>query len=93
MSTKAAFLPLKRKWFDEIKNGTKRVEYRRHKGAFTAKNFYEGRKLKIRLGYSGEEIEAICQRVVVTKEKSIAFMEVYPDHDGEVFEIHFDLVK
>ena len=45
-------LILKRRYFDEFASGIKTIEYRRHRGQFTARNFRIGRRFRLAYSYS-----------------------------------------
>lgn len=43
---------VKRRYFEEFVSGTKTIEYRRHRGQFTARTFYPGRLVRIAYTYN-----------------------------------------
>ena len=96
-------LILRRCYFDEFADGSKTIEYRRHRGQFTARNFRIGRRIIIAYRYDHAKaglphlIGVVRSFEVVPADGDLfSFMrEVYPDlrQGDEVALIEIDILK
>jgi hypothetical protein len=60
--SKPLWIPLKRKYFDAFKNGTKTIEYRHNSRQWTEKHIYPGRPVTLGCGYSGPRLRAVVTK-------------------------------
>jgi len=54
---KPLFVPLKKNWFTDFKNGTKNLEFRGYGPRWNEQVCKIGREVTLRLGYSGEVLK------------------------------------
>lgn len=94
------YLPLKRKWFDLIKNGEKKEEYREIK-PFYIKRFIKFKPLKIDLindyekGFDEGEINGMENELTITSQKfkKVVFTLAYPSTEEKDRRIKFNNPK
>lgn len=51
-NNRPGLLIVRRVYFEQFATGTKSIEYRRHRGAFTVRNFWVGRRIRVAYSYS-----------------------------------------
>ncbi len=81
-------LVLQRPWFEDVKSGKKKIEYRETKPYWRSR--IEGKgitHLRFRHGYYGREV------LLAKVEKITVGPCPYKGWDGEFFQIHFKLLK
>jgi hypothetical protein len=96
-------LILRRRYFDEFAAGTKTIEYRRHRGQFTARAFWPGRRIVIAYRYDHAKarlshLDAVVRSFEVQPAAGALFddmREVYPDmrEGDEVALIGLDVAR
>jgi hypothetical protein len=78
---KPAFIPLKKKYYLEFKNGTKNTEYRKYGNRWTEKNFQIGRQVTLSLGYGKQnrmtKTIVDCYKINSTKLSSKIQNDIY----------------
>lgn len=73
---------VKRRWFDRFADGSKTIEYRRHRGQFTACTFYPGRRVRIAYSYNIRRtgwIDATVTRFEVRRAAEVPAEDRYDD--------------
>lgn len=60
---KPLFVPLKREYFDQFANGTKRTEYRLYGPRWHEGTVIKGRPVTLSLGYSGARLNGVVVRM------------------------------
>jgi hypothetical protein len=79
---KPALLIIKRSYWDQFADGTKTIEYRRHRRMFTTRTFWPGRSVRIVYQYRNATptLMAEVTRFDVDRAANHPFMtEIYPD--------------
>jgi hypothetical protein len=89
-----ALLVVKRIWFDQFATGKKTIEYRRHRGQFTARTFYPGRAVRIAYRYDWQRFPSLAAEVVAFRvirardapDQSDCYADILPDDEiAEIF--------
>lgn len=79
----AAFIPLKKKYFEQFRDGKSTVEYRRYGPRWKEDLFPRGRKVILSCGYSGSRIYAETIKSIkinssdVTGEDGVSVLEIW----------------
>ncbi|HDR1187557.1 TPA: hypothetical protein QB220_000476 [Pasteurella multocida] len=90
---KALFIPLKKKYFMQFKNGEKKFEYRGYGKAWTEKSCVIGRECYISCGYNGERIKGAISslEVVHIDDSPIEAQEIYQGKYERIAKIGINL--
>jgi len=98
MNKNPLFLPLKTEFFNAFKDGTKTHEYRRHGRQFTKKNWFPGRRVNLRRGYSTNDnlYGTVTSFKVFRKSEIIGSLaktitDLYGPEDEEICEIGIEI--
>ena len=76
---KALFIPLKRCWFEQFKNGHKNFEYRGYGRQWTEKHCVVGRSVTLALGYSKTRLHGKIEsfQIIQIKLSPTEVQEIY----------------
>ena len=93
--TKPLFIPLKKEYFEQYKDGSKHYELRKPEKQFQLKYLWPGRAVTLSCGYSGDRLYTkiagaeIWHSGDLGKDDQKACLNCYGQH-GEVVKINFD---
>jgi hypothetical protein len=94
MTAPPLLIHVKRRYFDEFAAGAKTIEYRRHRGRFTARNFWPGRRVIIASGRAN--LAAIVERFAIelADARTREFRTFWPDitADDEIAAIELRVI-
>lgn len=80
VKTQPLFVPLRRQYWIAFRDGRKRTEYRLYRGQWTTQSVWQGRKVILSLGYSGDRLFGVVTRVRTLRARDVPGIElVYPD--------------